>query len=111
MLDQFQLHGYQQEQAWLLLNRATMNGGIRKRDIEERLNVRIKHTVPEDQPLVSYSVNRGVPLVMSNPRSAVARALTDFAAMFGKPAGKRAPAKTSSGGLGRFFRHTSSAPA
>jgi pilus assembly protein CpaE len=111
MLDQFQLRGYQQEQAWLLLNRATMNGGIRKRDIEERLHVRIKHTVPEDQPLVSYSVNRGVPLVMSNPRSAVARALVEFAALFGKPAGKAVKAKESSGVFGKFFRHTSSAPA
>lgn len=111
MLDQFQLRGYQQENAWLLLNRASMNGGIRKRDIEERLHVRIKHTVPEDQPLVSYSVNRGVPLVMSNPRSAVARALVEFAGLFVKPAGKPAKAKASSGLMGRLFRHTSSAPA
>lgn len=111
MLDQFQLRGFQQEQAWLLLNRATMNGGIRKRDIEERLHVRIKHTVPEDQPLVSYSVNRGVPLVMSNPRSAVARALVEFAALFGKPASKAVKTKESSGLFGKFFRHTSSAPA
>lgn len=81
MLDQFQLHGYQQEQAWLLLNRATMNGGIRKRDIEERLNVRIKHTVPEDQPLVSYSVNTR------------------------RTAGDEQPAQRRGAGAGGFCRH------
>jgi pilus assembly protein CpaE len=67
--------------------------------------------VPEDQPLVSYSVNRGVPLVMSNPRSAVARALVEFAALFGKPTSKAVKAKESSGLFGKLFRHTSSAPA
>jgi pilus assembly protein CpaE len=44
--------------------------------------VRVYHTVPDDQPLVSLSINRGVPLVMSHSRSAVARAIQALALRF-----------------------------
>ncbi|MFN8466196.1 MAG: hypothetical protein U0X20_11635, partial [Caldilineaceae bacterium] len=40
------------------------------------------HTVPDDQPLVSLSINRGVPLILSHSRSAVARAIQSLAQRF-----------------------------
>lgn len=82
MLDQMHGRGYPDDKVWVVLNRATINGGISKRDIEDRLHMRIRHTVPDDQPLVSFSVNRGVPLVVSNERSAVAKAVRELAEQF-----------------------------
>lgn len=75
MLDQLRRRGYADEKVWLVLNRATMRGGISQRDIEERLRVQLKHRIPDDQPLATHSINRGVPLAMSHRRSAVGRAI------------------------------------
>jgi len=41
--------------------------------------VRVRIQIPDDQPLVTYSVNRGVPVAASHPRSAVARGFRDLA--------------------------------
>lgn len=79
MLDQLLSRGYPEEKVWLVLNQATREGGISHRDIENRLRIKVWRTVPEDQALVTYSVNRGVPLVMSHPRSAVARVIRSLA--------------------------------
>ena len=89
------------------------SGGINQRDIESRLRVRVRHSVPDDQPLVSHSVNRGVPLVMSHERSAVGRAIRDLAQLLVQdvstarsPNGKAAPAPAKSDGLHRWLRRT-----
>jgi pilus assembly protein CpaE len=82
LLDQLVARGCLEDRVWIVLNRAGINGGVTKNDIEERLHVRVRHTIPDDQPLVSLSVNRGVPLYLSHRRSAVARAVEEFAAMF-----------------------------
>ncbi len=82
LLDQLHARGYPEERVWLVLNRAGIAGGVAKSDIEDRLHVRIRHWVPDDQPLVSLSVNRGVPLYISHKRSAVARSIEEFAVMF-----------------------------
>jgi pilus assembly protein CpaE len=79
MLDQLYRRGHRDEKVWLLLNRAEMRGGVPVGDIEERLGIRLEHTVPDDAPLVTHSINRGVPLVMSHGRSAVARAVRTLA--------------------------------
>jgi pilus assembly protein CpaE len=75
MLEQILDRGHPKEKVWVTLNRATMRGGVSRQAIEERLGVQIYHTIPDDQPLVTHSVNRGVPLVLSHPRSAVAKAM------------------------------------
>lgn len=84
MLDQLHSRGYADNKVWLVLNRSTITAGVSQHDIEERLHVRIHHCVPDDQPLVSLAVNRGVPLVMSHSRSAVARAIQGLAQEFVK---------------------------
>ena len=61
MLDQFAERGYSPDRTWLVLNRADIRGGVPIADIEERLKVRVRYRVPDDQPLATYSVNRGVP--------------------------------------------------
>jgi pilus assembly protein CpaE len=80
MLNLFRSRGYAGDKLYLVLNRATMPAGVGKADIEKRLNVRIPHSIPDDQAMVSYSINRGVPYVLSKERSAVARSVRDLAA-------------------------------
>lgn len=120
LLDQIVARGYPEEKVWIVLNRAGINGGVSKSDIEERLHVHIRHTIPDDQPLVSLSINRGVPLYLSHRRSAVARAIEEFVAMFvanttkqtakvEKPA--EASAQPSSNPFSRMFRRFGSAGA
>jgi len=74
MLDQLIAHGYSQDKIWLVLNRATMKGGISRQDIEQHLRINIREQIPDDQPLATFSINRGVPIVVSHPRSALANA-------------------------------------
>jgi pilus assembly protein CpaE len=79
MLDQLQDQGYREDKVCLVLNRASMKGGISQRDIEERLRVKVNHRIPDDQPAATQSINRGVPLVANHQRSAVARAMRSLA--------------------------------
>jgi pilus assembly protein CpaE len=99
MLDQLHERGYPDDRIWLVLNRSGLIGGVSVRDIEARLRVRITHTVPDDQPLATLTVNRGVPAVMSHGRSALARAYGRLAAELAKeiveessPASQASPA-------------------
>ncbi len=79
MLDLMRERSYSDEKIWVVLNRATINGGISRSAIENRLKIQVRHTVPDDQGLVTHSVNRGVPLMLSHPRSAVGRSITELA--------------------------------
>ena len=69
MLNQFRGRGYAGDKVYLVLNRATMPSAVAKGDIEKRLNVRIQHTIPDDQALASYSINRGVPYMFGKGRA------------------------------------------
>jgi pilus assembly protein CpaE len=79
MLNQFRSRGYAGDKLYLVLNRATMPSAVGKGDIEKRLNVRIPHSIPDDQAMVSYSINRGVPYMLGKERSAVAKAVRSIA--------------------------------
>jgi pilus assembly protein CpaE len=78
MFDQLYERGYAENKVWLVVNRATMRGGISIRDIEDRLHIPVTFQIPDDQPLVTHSINRGVPVAMSHRRSALGRALWAF---------------------------------
>jgi pilus assembly protein CpaE len=92
MLEHFRVRGYAADKVRLVLNRATMPAAVRKHDIEEKLHVRVAHTVPDDQPLVSQSINRGVPVMMAQGRSAVAKSYRSLATQIvGPAAGATAP--------------------
>jgi len=79
MLDQFQTHGYPEDKVWSVLNRANMRGGVSVHDIEERLRLQVRVQVPDDQPLATHSINRGVPIVSSHTGSAVAKTVEKLA--------------------------------
>lgn len=63
----------------LLLNREGIAGGVGRSDIAERLGVPIAIALPDDPALVTYSVNRGVPLMQSHPKSLLARRIRELA--------------------------------
>lgn len=79
MLDQLRSRGYPEDRVWLVINRATLRGGISRADIEQHLHVHVKYTIPDDQHLATYAINRGVPFSMSHPNSAAARAMRGLA--------------------------------
>lgn len=79
LLEELRSQGYSNSKVSLILNRSDIKGGVSKGDIRERLKVTFEHSVPDDQPLATHSINRGVPLVISHPRSAVARAVRGIA--------------------------------
>ncbi len=106
MLDQLRVRGYPEDRIWMVLNRANLKGGVSIEDIERRLKVQVRIQVPDDQPLVTHSVNRGVPVAMSHPRSALSRGFRDLADMLVASAAPEPSEGTStgrSGLLGRLF--------
>ena len=79
ILEQFHAHGHPEDKIWVVVNRATMPGGIPKGDMEKRLRVPIKSWIPDDPSLVAHSINRGVPVMMSQRRGVLVKAYRDLA--------------------------------
>lgn len=79
LLDRLRDRGYSEGKIWLTLNRATVRPAVAKSEIERRLRLRIQHNVADDQPLVSHSVNRGIPFVISHEKSALASSILSLA--------------------------------
>ena len=98
MVDHLQAHGFPEEKVWIALNRATLRGGVPVDDIEERLRLQIQVQIPDDQPLATHSINRGVPIATSHTGSAVAKSIEKLARqlMAEMPAAARAVAPESS---------------
>jgi pilus assembly protein CpaE len=70
--------GYSNNSVRLLLNRADSNVWLAVADVERAVGLDISARIPSDR-LVPRSVNKGVPVVMEAPKSAVARSLNDIA--------------------------------
>lgn len=62
----------------LVLNRADSKVWLEPQEIERAIADRIVARIPSDR-LVPRSVNKGVPVVLDSPRSAVARSISDLA--------------------------------
>jgi pilus assembly protein CpaE len=81
-----------------------MKGGVSAADIEMRLHVPVRYRVPDDQPLATHSVNRGVPLLISHPRSAVGRAIRGLGRLLAADrAGEAAVALPATGATAGLF--------
>jgi pilus assembly protein CpaE len=83
---------YPKERRHLLLNRSGSKVGLKPQEVERALEMKVEFEVPVDRE-VAVSVNRGVPLVLSNPRSGVAKSLQDMA-------DKLVPQRTAAAGTG-----------
>jgi pilus assembly protein CpaE len=70
-----------------VLNRANTRVGLTEADAERALQLKVDVALPSDI-LVAESVNRGVPVVISSPRSRFARSIDDLASelMVAEPA-------------------------
>ncbi|RME44454.1 MAG: response regulator [Chloroflexi bacterium] len=68
-----------------ILNRDDLPGGLHAEDIREYVNVPLRITLPDDPALVTYSLNRGIPLVTSSPRSVLARRIRSLAEQLSTP--------------------------
>lgn len=57
----------------LVLNRAGVQGGLDERVVHDQLKEQVAVSIPEDSALVTFAFNRGIPFVLSHPRSLTAR--------------------------------------
>ena len=53
----------------VVLNRAGVKGGVSESASREQLGEQIAAVLPDDPALVTFALNRGVPFVLSHPRS------------------------------------------
>ena len=51
----------------VVLNRANTNVGMKQREVEEALEVKVRYELPSDRA-VPIAVNRGKPAVLAEPR-------------------------------------------
>jgi pilus assembly protein CpaE len=63
----------------VVLNRSNMPGGVPPEAIRRHLKMQTAAEIPDEPQLISSSVNRGVPLVTSQPRSGVTKAIQKLA--------------------------------
>lgn len=86
--DGHDVHG----QLHLVLNRVGMQGAVSKNTVSKHLQQRVDIELVDDAPLVTYSINRGIPLVLSQPRALLSRRFAELADHLN---GKQAPLRTS----------------
>ena len=65
--------GYADDKVQLVANRHDSSGGIKASDVEASLSRKISHTIVSDGRALVLAVNRGVPFVISNRDSQVAK--------------------------------------
>jgi len=66
-------------QPHLVLNRGDMPGGIREADIADKIGERVVMTLPHDPTLATFALNRGIPFVLSHPRSRLSHRIAGLA--------------------------------
>ena len=71
ILDQLK---FPKENIYVILNRADSKVGITIEEIEETIQRKIDVAIPSDR-IVPISVNKGIPVVLDVPRSAVAKSI------------------------------------
>ena len=65
--------GYSHDKLSLVLNRADSTGGINVEDIDESLRHKVAARLVSAGPLVTASINSGVPFVISQPEAQISR--------------------------------------
>jgi pilus assembly protein CpaE len=77
-LETLELLAFPAERIQLVLNRADTKLGMKRANLEGAFDRRIRFELPSDRA-VPVSVNRGVPVVLGDPKSEVARAVVGIA--------------------------------
>lgn len=103
--------GFPREKLHLVVNRDGVTGGINSNDISQNLNLQIAANIPDDTALVTYSFNRGVPLAISDGRSAVSRNIEKLVDNLIPKPKPQAQAKPAQGFMGRISTMLNFSPA
>ena len=69
----------------IILNRSNLPNGVPPDAIRRHMKMQIAIEIPDDQALVTTSVNRGVPCIISHPRSGVSKAIQQLAQNLRQP--------------------------
>jgi pilus assembly protein CpaE len=94
LIDQLLDRGVDPERLWVVVNRATMVGGITIADIETRLHTTVRYRIPDDQPLATQAVNRGVPVIAGNRTGSLVKAYRGLAFELRRALADTAPDKS-----------------
>ena len=70
--------GYSHERLRVILNRADAKVGITHTEVERTARIQLAAQIPSSRD-VPTSINRGVPIVLDDPRHAVSQAIREFA--------------------------------
>jgi len=71
--------GFPPEKVLTVLNRAGMQGGVKIREIASALHQLLFAQISEGNARVVYSLNRGVPLLLSSPHNRMGKDISDLA--------------------------------
>jgi pilus assembly protein CpaE len=77
--------GFPEARLSLVANRDGQKRQLSRADVERALGMRFDAVIPDDVPRVNQSVNEGQPLVVSAPKSPVAKQLISLASEIGAP--------------------------
>lgn len=77
--------GYRSDKVLLVLNQAEPASGIQAQDLEASIQRRVAAQLVNAGPLVTASINRGVPFILGEPDSPVARSVRQLARQLAIP--------------------------
>lgn len=78
--------GLPYERIMPVLNRYPQRGGLERKVVESALGLKVAAGVADEARLITYSINRGIAVVESHPRSKPARALSALVQQMVRPA-------------------------
>src|SRR5207237_4309181 len=81
---------YPKDRVSLVLNRADSTGGLRVQEIEESIRHRVSAGLVSGGMLVTASINRGVPFVISDPDATISRDVFSLASILLRPEDREA---------------------
>ena len=77
---------YPKDHVLLVLNRSDSTGGLKVEDIEESIQHKVAANIISAGPLVTSSINRGVPFLMSDPDAPISHDIVNVARLLFHPA-------------------------
>jgi pilus assembly protein CpaE len=99
-LQTLELLSFPHDRVRLVLRRTNTKVGMKPREVENALDRKLSFEVASDGA-VPLAVNRGVPIVLSEPRNEFARGVSEMAKALGTPTARRAETKKRLLPLGR----------
>lgn len=105
IVDEMRSAGFNMERVKIVCNRVGKeSGSISPEYVEETLNHKIFHSIPDDWQSVSSAINMGVPLRQEHGKTRVRQSIRDLAIRIHQPDSENAaPRNSASRGVGSLF--------